>query len=61
MVTSNEHLILSAEGFDDVEMYLNSKNEIFISNMKEFAEGWCFVINKEDWEEIKKFIDYQFS
>lgn len=62
MVTSNEHLILSSEKFSDqVEMYLNKKDEIFVHNQKEYAEGWFFVITKEDWEQIKSFIDYQFS
>lgn len=62
MVTCKDHLILSEAGSDDViEMYLNTSNEIFVHNQEIDARGWFFVITKSDWEQIKEFIDYQFS
>lgn len=62
MVTSNEHLILDSEG-EQMEFYLNDKGEIFVHNMtdEEDLRSMFFTISKEDWEQIKSFIDYQFS
>lgn len=57
--TRNEHfVILSDEGIPDVEFYINSKGQIFA---QEIDGNFFFLLNKEDWEELKKFIDEQFA
>lgn len=61
MVTTSEILLLQGDGFNTVEMYLNSANEIYVHNeQEEDVMNWFFVIKKEEWEKIKNFIDSQY-
>lgn len=56
----NEHFIIKNDrGIADMEFFLNADNEIFAVNPEE--ERFWFTIKKEDWEELKKFIDKKFK
>lgn len=43
-----------------VEIFLNAKGEIYVGEISEDPAAFCFVINQEDWEKVKQFIDKQF-
>lgn len=54
----NERLIIKGEtGIDEVSMYLNDNEQIFVCNDEVDARSWFFLITKDDWPEIKDFID----
>ena len=57
-----EHLIIEQEGDDkpDIEIFLNDENQIFINERDEDSPFW-FTFSKEDWNEIKRFVDKQFG
>ena len=58
MVTTK--LILhDGEDAPEWEIYLNAKDEIFIGN-NDVLNAWL-IINKEDWQNVKSFIDEQFK
>lgn len=52
----NNHLVLENIGVD-IEMYLNDSNEIFATAAGDDGAMFWFVINKDDWEVMKDFID----
>lgn len=55
------HFILENDpGVADLEFYLNSNGEMFVSE-HDVQGGFFFTINPPDWEELKKFIDGQFE
>lgn len=61
-ISVNKHLILHFEdGINDIEIYLNSKGEIFVSEVGDNPYATFFTFNKEDWAIIKEFIDEQFE
>lgn len=62
-VAISEHLVLSPkEGFgSDLEFYRNVAGEVFVQSLSEEYPQFWFVITKEDWEEIKEFMDEQFK
>lgn len=56
----NEHFLLIGEaGMCDIEFYKTDKDKIFAVDIVD--ERFFFVIEKEDWEELKKFIDEQLN
>lgn len=60
--TRSERFILSnARSNKDFEFYLNADGEIFAQELGDSGYESFFVISKEDWEELKSFIDDQFS
>ena len=59
-VIVNEHLILGNEG-TALEFYLNDKDEIFACAEGDMAGMFWFVIDRDDWKELKQFIDKQFE
>ncbi len=59
-----EKLLMHNSDSDTIVMYKNASGEIFITNndSEEFdASTFFFTISKEDWNEIKLFIDKQFQ
>ena len=59
--TRNEHFILSNKDWHkDFEFYLNAKGEIFAQELGDSGYESFFIITKEDWEELKSFIDDNF-
>lgn len=46
-----------------IEMYLNNDNEIYIQDITD-PDSPCsfwFCLSKDDWDEVKQFIDDQFK
>lgn len=57
-----EHFVLSNLDYHkDLEFYLNDKGEIFFQEAGDSGYESFFIINKEDWKELKSFIDEQFG
>lgn len=57
-----EHFILSNDGSSkSLEFFLNNKGEIFAQEIGESGYESFFVITKEDWQGLKKFVDDQFK
>ena len=57
-----EKLIMTDENNQDIFMWRNYRDDIFVTNDESDeadASTFFFVISKEDWPEIKKFIDKQ--
>lgn len=52
--------INSGENTPEFDVYLNNKDEIFFGESSQMGSAW-FVIDKEDWEYLKTFIDTQFK
>jgi len=63
MATSvNKHLVIhSEEGVADIQIYLNAKGEIFVTEVGDNPYATFFTFNKQDWAIIKEFIDEQFE
>lgn len=60
----NESLIITSvnKQFDPIEIFLNSNGSVFVgSDVNMDARDWFFIISREDWPEIKGFIDAQFE
>lgn len=56
-----EHFIVhNPESVADLEVYINTNNDIFICEPN-VTGGFFSIITREDWEELKKFIDKQFE
>ncbi len=55
----NQFLIKNEEGIADLMFYLNENGEIFVSIPNN--EVFFSIISKDDWEELKTFIDEQFK
>lgn len=57
------HLLIcsdnSAGSETPFEVYINSNEDIFITSQAEDSTGWWLVLKKEDWKNIKSFIDTQ--
>lgn len=41
---------------DEFEIFVNEDKEVFIGNVTGLSGSW-FLVNKEEWDELKKFID----
>lgn len=53
--------LLDNEGMN-MEFYLNAHDEIFVSTEDDgMAGAFWFTISKEDWKDLKEFIDRQFQ
>ncbi len=59
----SEQIILESEtkSFENIVMFLNADGNVFVSNEQDDATNFWFSFTKGDWEEIKKFLDNQFS
>lgn len=53
--------IQNAGSSHDFEFFLNSKGDIFAQQIGETGYESFLVITKDDWVELKKFIDEQFG
>lgn len=56
----SEVFIIENDNQSKVQFYLNSTNEIFVSE-EEDDSNFFFTINKEDWNALKDFIDEKLS
>lgn len=60
MAIQKELVILN--GDKSIRLYLNDKDEIFVEEVcDDPLYGAWFTINRDDWDEIKAFIDEQFD
>lgn len=55
------HFIIFNDKVPEVELYLNSRGDIFVQEITNSSNAFYFIINKADWEELKIFIDEQFA
>lgn len=63
MATSRaEVFILSnSNSHKDLEFFINTKGEIFAQEIGDSGYESFFCISKDDWQELRKFIDEQFD
>lgn len=52
--------LYNKDNIADVEFYLNKDGDIFVQELHS-DDSFFFVINKDDWIELKKYIDEQFE
>ena len=57
---SQNFIIENEEGIPDLEFHINYKGEIFLCE-KDQPDGFFSIIKKEDWNDLKIFIDEQFE
>jgi hypothetical protein len=58
MITYSEIAVIRNEALGDVEVFLNADDDIAFENQ---SAQFLFTITKDDWEDIKGFIDNQFE
>jgi hypothetical protein len=61
MGTSLSLTIINKEGVSDMEFYLNTSGSISIAEPGISGIEFYSEISKEDWEDLKEFIDRQFK
>jgi hypothetical protein len=56
-------VLVNDKGEDELIIFFNSKNEITITDDLDSENMYAFwySLNKEDWQDVKKFIDEQFN
>lgn len=60
-MATTQQLVVSNDG-QEVRMHLNDQEQIFIEQISDDpVHSLWMTINKEDWAEIKAFIDAQFG
>jgi hypothetical protein len=57
MISYREQAVINTE-YGDVLVFLNVNNEIVFDNEN---EQFLFTLTKEEWEEIKFFVDKRFA
>ena len=61
MGTALSLTIINKEGVSDMEFYLNNAGSISVSEPGMSGYEFFSEISKEDWEELKQFIDNAFA
>lgn len=44
-----------------IEIYINDSDQVFVQDKINDMDGFFFTLTREEWEEIKEFIDNQYS
>ena len=63
MTILKESLLIDTNSSNEyeIEVFLNSDNEIFIGNDTHNSDSFYFTLNEKDWNNLKSFIDKQFN
>ena len=63
MTYKSEKLIITRDGLskeEEIEVFLNDESEIYFGT-KDQNDGFYFILNGQDWEDLKEFIENQIN